>query len=113
MLLTSGYQAASTNRAQSQLGTPSIKSIDNSMSRQLDVHLTPIVNAMGYEMQTLIGTGEWTTVKYSPQARSSVAASAVTAAERNPSLFSPPSMQHEIAEGPRACTRAGGCIQQL
>jgi hypothetical protein len=34
----------------------------------LDVHLTPITNALGYEMQLLIA-GVWTTVMFSSQAR--------------------------------------------
>lgn len=69
LFLTSGYQAASTNRAQTQLVTPSITGIDNDISTQLNVHLTPIANAVGYEVQTCIGTAAWTTVKFSTQAR--------------------------------------------
>jgi len=69
LLLSSGYQAASTNRAQTQLGTPSITGIDNDISTQLDVHLTPISNAVGYEVQTCTGTGAWTTATFSTQAR--------------------------------------------
>jgi len=69
MLLTSGFQAASTNRAQSQLDTPAITGIDNDISTQLAVHLTSITNAIGYEVQICTGTGAWTTVKFSPQAR--------------------------------------------
>jgi hypothetical protein len=69
-LLTSGYLAMSKNRSQSQLETPAITGIEHNMSRQLEVRLTSIANAMGYEVQTLTGTGEWTTVKFSPQARS-------------------------------------------
>lgn len=69
MLLTSGYQAVNTNRSQSPLDPPTITGIDNDVSTQLDVHLTPIANAMGYEVQICLGTGPWTTVKYSAQAR--------------------------------------------
>ena len=69
MLLTSGYQAESTNRAQSPLDTPSITGIDNDISTQLDVHVSPINNAVGYEVQTCIGTAAWTTVTFSTQAR--------------------------------------------
>ena len=68
LFLTSGYQAMSTNRAQSPLDTPSITGIDNGTSTQLDVHLSPIANALGYEVQLLIA-GVWTTVMFSPQAR--------------------------------------------
>ena len=69
LFLTSGYQARSTNRGQSPLDTPSISGIDNDTSTQLDVHVSPIVNAVGYEVQTCIGTGAWTTVMFSTQAR--------------------------------------------
>jgi hypothetical protein len=68
LFLTSGYQAMSTNRAQSPLDTPSITGIDNDIATQLDVHLSPIANALGYEVQLLIA-GVWTTVMFSPQAR--------------------------------------------
>jgi len=69
MLLTSGYQAVSTNRGQSPLVAPAITGIDNDVSTQLDVHLTPVPNAAGYEVQTCVGTGAWTTVTFSTQAR--------------------------------------------
>jgi len=69
MLLSSGYQAASTNRAQTQLDTPSITGIDNDSPTELDVHVTSVANAYGYEAQTCIGTGAWMSVKYSQQAR--------------------------------------------
>jgi hypothetical protein len=69
MLLTSGYQAASTNRAQSPLDAPSVVSIDNDTSTQLDVHLSPVANAVGYEVQICTGTGAWATAKFSTQAR--------------------------------------------
>jgi hypothetical protein len=67
--LTSGFQVVSNNHGQSPLGTPSVTGIDNDISMQLDVHLTPIANAVGYELQTLNGTGGWTTAKFSTQAR--------------------------------------------
>jgi hypothetical protein len=69
MLLSSGYQAMSKNRAQSVLDVPAILNIDNSISTQLNVRLTPITNALGYEVQTCIGTAPWVTVMFSPQAR--------------------------------------------
>ena len=68
VFLTSGYQAMSTNRAQSPLDPPSITGIDNDTSTQLDVHLSPVANALGYEVQQMIAN-VWTTVKFSPQAR--------------------------------------------
>ena len=69
LFLTSGYQARSTNRGQSPLDTPAITGIDNDVSTQLDVHVTTITNAVGYEVQTCIGTGAWTSVMFSTQAR--------------------------------------------
>ena len=68
VFLTSGYQAMSTNRAQSPLDPPSITSITNDTSTQLDVHLSTVTNAIGYEVQTLVA-GVWTTVLFSRQAR--------------------------------------------
>jgi len=69
MLLTSGYQAASTNRVQSPLDAPAVTGIDNDISTQLDVHLSPVANAVGYEVQICTGSGAWTTAKFSTQAR--------------------------------------------
>ena len=57
VLLASGYQAVSTNRGQSPLDTPAITGIDNDMPTQLDVHLTTVANALGYEVQTSLGCG--------------------------------------------------------
>jgi len=68
LLLASGYTAVSTNRSQSPLDPPSITGIDNDTPTQLDLHLTPITNALGYEVQLLIA-GVWTTVMFSSQAR--------------------------------------------
>jgi hypothetical protein len=69
LLLTSGYQAVSTNRGQVPLVTPTITGIDNDVSTQLDVHLTPVPNAVGYEVQICTGTAAWTTAMFSTQAR--------------------------------------------
>jgi hypothetical protein len=68
LMLASGYSAVSTNRGQTPLDTPSITGIDNDYSTQLAVHLTPITNAIGYEVQTLVA-GVWTTLMFSRQAR--------------------------------------------
>jgi hypothetical protein len=57
MLLSSGYQAASTNRAQTQLPAPTIQSLDNEMSTQLVLRLSPVANAYCYEVQVSIGAG--------------------------------------------------------
>jgi hypothetical protein len=69
MLLSSGYQAVSKNRAQSPLDAPTITGIDNDISTHLDVHLSPVTNAVGYEVQICTGTGAWTTAMFSTQAR--------------------------------------------
>ena len=50
-----GLSSGGTNRAQSQLETPAITGIDKDISTHLNVHLTPITNAVGYEVQTCIG----------------------------------------------------------
>jgi hypothetical protein len=62
MLLSSGYQAASTNRAQTQLPAPTILGLDNEMSTQLVLRLSPVANAYCYEVQTSVGTGAWQTI---------------------------------------------------
>lgn len=59
MLLSSGYQAASTNRAKVQLPAPTILALENEMSAQLVLRLSPIPNAYCYEVQTKNGGG-WT-----------------------------------------------------
>jgi hypothetical protein len=59
MLLSSGYQAASINRAQTQLPAPTILALENEMSTQLVLRLSPIANAYCYEVQTKNGGG-WT-----------------------------------------------------
>ncbi len=71
-VLSTGFVPASTNRAQVALDTPAISSIDSDVPAQLTLHVTPIDNAYGYEVQTRTGTGEWTTVLYSSAARSIV-----------------------------------------
>jgi len=69
LLLSTGYQAVSTNRSQSPLDPPAITGITNDVSTQLEVHLTSVNNALGYEVQTCTGTSAWTTALFSPQAR--------------------------------------------
>ena len=51
-LLLSGFDAASTSRAQSPLATPAIKGIDNTGSGQLTLRVTPVSNARLYEAQS-------------------------------------------------------------
>jgi hypothetical protein len=69
LLLASGFQARSSNRGQSELDVPAITGIDNDSPTALDVHATSVANAYGYEVQVCTGTGAWTSVKYSQQAR--------------------------------------------
>jgi hypothetical protein len=69
LMLASGFQARNTNRGQSKLDTPAITGIDNDSPTELDVHVTTVANAYGYEVQICTGTGAWTSVKYSQQAR--------------------------------------------
>jgi len=71
-MIATGFQPASTNRAQVALDTPGINGIDTDVSAQLTLHVTPIDNAYGYEMQTCIGTADWKTALYSSQTRSIV-----------------------------------------
>jgi len=69
LMLTSGFVPASNNHGQSKLDAPSITGIDNDTATELDVHLSTVANSYGYEVQICTGTGAWTTVKYSGQAR--------------------------------------------
>jgi hypothetical protein len=56
-LLSSGFQAASNNKAQTQLTKPTILDILNEMSTQLVVRSKPVPNAHAYEAQIKNGTG--------------------------------------------------------
>jgi hypothetical protein len=69
VLLSSGYQAASTNRARIQLPAPTIVGFVNEMSAQLVVRLTPIANAYAYEVQVKTGGGAWVPAGRFTQAR--------------------------------------------
>jgi hypothetical protein len=57
LLLSSGFQAASTNRAQTPLDTPVVLGIDNSASTQLILRVQPVANARSYEAQYKNGAG--------------------------------------------------------
>jgi len=59
MLLSSGFQANSTSRTQTELDTPVVLSVDNGDSTQLMVYLQPVDNAKSYEVQTSTGTNQW------------------------------------------------------
>ena len=52
LFLASGFQARSNNHAQSKLDTPVITGIDNDSPTELDVHVSSVANAYGYEVQT-------------------------------------------------------------
>ena len=69
LMLTSGFVPMSTNRSQSKLDAPSIMGIDNDTHTELDVHLSTVANAYGYEVQISTNGTDWKTVKYSQQAR--------------------------------------------
>ena len=57
-LLSSGFQAVSTNRASSPLANPTITDIANGNSGQLLPRVTPIANATNYEVRyAAIGAG--------------------------------------------------------
>ncbi len=51
-LLSSGFDAASTSRAQVPFDTPSIILIDNSGTGQLTLRVTPVANSRLYEAQS-------------------------------------------------------------
>lgn len=56
-LLSSGFQAASNNKTQTQLAKPTIADILNEMSTQLVVRGKPVANAHAYEAKVKNGTG--------------------------------------------------------
>lgn len=70
LLLSSGYFAISTNRAQSPLDKPAITAIENAAAGQLLVRVTPIANARAYHVQTSSGSGAWQDAGIYSRARS-------------------------------------------
>jgi len=68
LLLSSGFQAASTNRAQSPLDAPVVLGIENSTSTQFIVRAQPVANAKSYEAQVKNGGG-WLPAGVFTQAR--------------------------------------------
>jgi hypothetical protein len=58
-ILSSGYDVASPNNAQTPLVQPLLNGLDNSMSAQLGVSLQPVANARAYQVQFCIGSGPW------------------------------------------------------
>ena len=69
-LLSSGFDATSTNTSQSPLDKPVILRIENEVSTELLVRLTPITNARAYELRTSVnGNGGWHQAGVFTQAR--------------------------------------------
>ena len=70
LLLTSGFYANSTNRAQSPLDPPVISAVENLATTKLLVRLTPVTNAKSYNVQTNTnGNGAWLDAGIYTQAR--------------------------------------------
>ncbi|HZF02224.1 MAG TPA: fibronectin type III domain-containing protein [Methylomirabilota bacterium] len=72
-LLSSGFQASSTNNTQSPLDTPGILGLDNGMSTQLVARVQGVINAKAYEAQVKNGGG-WTPAGVFTQSRRMVLA---------------------------------------
>jgi hypothetical protein len=69
MLLSSGFQANSTNRARTPLAIPSIVSISNDATTELTVRLQPVDNARAYQVRYSVSGGAWLPIVDSTQAR--------------------------------------------
>jgi hypothetical protein len=72
MLLSSGYQVASRNTAQTALARPGILKILNQFSGKLTLRVTPVANARNYQVQMQTGDGEWREAGFFSQARTMV-----------------------------------------
>ena len=68
MLLSSGFDANSTNHSSAQLDSPAVVDLDNGMTSELVLRMQPVVNAKSYEVQTKNGGG-WTPAGIFTQAR--------------------------------------------
>ena len=69
-LLSSGYYANSTNRAQAPLDPPVIVELSSLATTQLLLRLTPVTNARSYQVQTNTnGNGTWADAGIFTQAR--------------------------------------------
>ena len=62
LLLSSGFDASSKNRAQIPLPKPVIELIDNPQSTQLGVRVSAVPTAKAYELRISYGTNGWQTV---------------------------------------------------
>jgi hypothetical protein len=70
LLLSSGFQANSTNRARTPLAVPTILSISNDATTELTVRLQPVDNARAYQVRYSINGGtSWLPIVDSTQAR--------------------------------------------
>ncbi len=69
VLLSSGFQAASTNRAQIELPAPEIEQIDNPGTAQLALRVRPVPTARAYEVRISYGANGWQSVGVFTQAR--------------------------------------------
>jgi hypothetical protein len=70
VLLTSGFYANSTNRAQAPLDAPAIVELSNLATTKLLVRLTPVTNAKSYNVQTSAdGGATWADAGIFTQAR--------------------------------------------
>ena len=69
MLLSSGFQANSTNRTRLPLAIPAIAAIVNEMTTTLTVRLQPVDNARAYQVRYSVNAGSWLATVDSTQAR--------------------------------------------
>jgi hypothetical protein len=68
LLLSSGFQATSTNRTRSPLEKPILVGVDNSFNGKFVVRFQPVTNARAYEVQYKNG-GDWLPAGIFTQAR--------------------------------------------
>lgn len=69
VLLTSGFYANSTNRAQSPLEQPAILRVENAGTTKLLVRMTPVTNAKSYHVQISTAVNVWQDAGIFTQAR--------------------------------------------
>jgi hypothetical protein len=69
LLLSSGFQPTSTNRAQTPLPKPVVLGVENGVSGQLVMRVQPMANARAFEQQFKNGTGGWQPGGIATQAR--------------------------------------------
>jgi len=59
LLLSSGFEANSTNQAQSPLDTPDILSVDNQATTKLQLRVQAVDNAKSYQVRLSTGANVW------------------------------------------------------